>query len=861
MAEERVLRVLTSEFLPVVEDREDNTIYFVYDKMELHLGKSFYSDPFCIVEELPTAPVDGMLYITTDGLVQTYVNYSWFLLGRCLTEDEVELLTKAGSVYFMKAEYRYLDLQTRSIVLPYQNGTYQLSVNLAKCLQIDKDTVIYYDETTGHFEIDGNRNDTELHVNHGYEGVDTKSIKTTIEGNRIFSDLKLSALDGNILKIYEGGLYANTDQYATQEELEEISELYISYKYVIESMITELHEEMEDKGYNTTTEMIAEKIAQALQEYEPTIQDLITNYNLIYEQLGYIRDLASQVSGERIEEVKQEIIDYLDQIREAWAEYDRDSEYSIDDDLYTAEEQEYLANAIQKAVDDIKLRRKNPDPIGTSVPFSFMYIGGTDSVVPTKQITPPKLDVITRKSRFIGYTNIYIVDEKVNPEDEYYYSLSHNAPAWMEDVVSAGIYTRMSDLDIECDDGQEIIIVEVDANKKAIKYNLVLAKVRTRDYTGMEILNIEAFEGTEDYHMRLDVDPPKEFSTNKYMYAETTVMPEYEELIPYNYYEWDGEGEIDLSMFPESLITLVECDPTYSVMKVGTFRAYAHEVLRTLNITSNYGDAPGTTILYISPGRFNPDNDYYISNTADSTVFNAFIPLDSRWKYWDGLHEVESTLGAPIAVAECENGRAKRFGIISQGLVNNTYQYFIDTQSVTYTGYIENTIVDNYADDIYYKPYAAGDPWIQYGENIPSGYARAQMTSPGVFIVPFERDVENNLITTHNGTVYKFVRRQEPVIILANDIYVFATKLGNKVYISFDNADYPSPTYKYYYQLMTVDDTRQYYMNEPLEPLTFVEWDGTSSIPLESSNFIMVKLAIVDTNNTIVAIGKAEIEE
>lgn len=859
-AEAKILRVITSEFLPVVGDRDKDVIYFVYDMMELHLGKSRYSDPFCIVEELPEKPIEGMLYITIGGFVQTYINYEWFLLASCPIEEEVELLTKAGSTYFMRAEYRYLDLQTKSIILPYQNGTYQLSVNLAKCLQIDKDTVIYYDETTGHFEIDGNRTDTELHPNHGYEAIDTDSIETKIEGNRIFSNLKLANKDGNILKILEGGLYANTSQYATHDEIEELSELYADYKIVIESMITELHDEMEDKGYNTTTEMIAEKIAQALEEYEPTIQDLINNYQLIYDQLGFIRDLTSNVSGEKIEEAKQEIIGYLDSIREAWAEYDRNSQYTTDDDMYTREEQEYLANAVQKAENDIKLRRKNINPVGTGVSFSFMYIGGTDSVVPTKQITPPRLNVISKKSRFVGYTNINIIDEKLNPNNEYYYSLSHDAPAWMEDIVAAGKYIRLTDMDIECNDNQEIIIIEADSNKKAVRYNLVIADVRDREYTGMKILNIEGFEGIQDYHMRLVIDPPLS-EGNKYMYSKTDVLPEYEELVPYNYHEWDGTGEIDLSMFPESLVTLVECDPTYSTLKVGTFRAYAHEVLRTINITSNYGNTPGTTLLYISPGKYDPANDYYVSNTADSTVYNALIPLDSRWKYWDGVHEIESPLGAPLAIVECNGGEAKKFGRIDMALVNNTYQYYIDTLSVQYTGYIKNTVIDPEADAIYYKPHSASTPWLQYGDSLPEGYTMATKTSTNTFVISFERDITNDIATIKNGKVYKFVTDQKPEIILAYNTYLFASKMGNRVYLSIDDTSYPSPPYKYYYQLMTVDDTRQYYMNEPLDPLTFVEWDGTSSIPLESSNFIMVKLAIVDSNNTIIAIAKAEIED
>lgn len=860
MIEEKVLRVVTSEFLPVVEDRRDDTIYFVYDKMELHLGKSFYSDPFCIVEELPEVPVTGMLYITIDGVVRTYIDYSWYVLGRCLTEDEVELITKAGTIYFLKAEYRYLDLQTRSIILPYQNGSYQLSVNLAKCLQIDKDTVIFYDETTGHFEIDGNRNDTELHINHGYEAIDTDSIQTIIQGNRILSNLKLSDKDGNVLKIYEGGLYANTSQFASKEELDEVSELYIAYKSVLESMITELHDEMEDKGYNTTTEMIAEKIAQALEEYEPTIHDLITNYNLIYEQLGYIRDIASKTSEEKIEEVKNEIIDYLNQIREAWANYDRDSQVTIDDIVYTKDEQEYLANAVEKAVNDIKLRRKNPDPVGTPVPFAFMFIGGTDEIVPTKQITPPRLDVRNQKSRLLGYTNIVVVEEKVNPSDEYYYALASTTPALNEDIVAAGIYKRFeSPFDLICRDGQFITVVEVDSNKKAIKYNNFKAEVRTSEYTGMEVLDIQTFEGTTDYHMRLIVTPPLR-AGNTYMYAAASTIPEYGEIVPYNYFEWDGTGEIDVSMFTESLVTLVECDAdTYVSNKIGTFRAYSNEVLKKIDIVSTCGHDPETTTIYVAPGKADPTNDYYYSDSATSSRYDAIIPNDYRWKYWDGSSDIKTELGKTMAIVECNYaGRARKFGYLANPNVNNEYMYYTDPISVTYTGYIKNTIHDPEVRTMYYRSHTAGGTWLNYGDELPAGYTMATSPSDGTFVISFERDIPIDVVTIKDGRVYKFASKVDPVIKLVNDLDISANSADNRIYIVADTSEYP--TNKWYYQLMITDDTRQYYMNEPLDPLGFVEWDKTGTIPLESSDFTMIKLVVVDSNNTIIAFGKCEIE-
>lgn len=856
---EKLLRVITSESLPDVKDRGMNTIYFVYDKMELYLDRTFYSDPFCIVEEVPDHPVEGMLYITTGGLVETYIDYEMVVIGACQSEDEIQLLINAGSVYFMRAEYRYLDLQTKSIILPYQNGTYQLSVNLMKCLQIDKDTVIRYDETTGHFEIDGNHNDTELHINHGYQPIETNSIKTTIEGNRIYSEVKLVEDDTNILRLLTSGLYANMSQYASQEEFERLAQLFANYRTSVEAMIAELHAEMEDKGYNITEEIIAEKIAEALEEYEPTIADLIANYELIYTQLGYIRDIAISYTKEKVEEVKQEIISYLDAIRNAWESFDHEG-MSMDNIDYTEEELEYLAKAVEKARDDIKLMRRNPDPTGTNVPFAFMFIGDPNNVEGTQQITPPFLSASFEKSRLIGFTHLTIYDEKLNPDDEYYYRINNtNPPMWNEDIVANTTYLRLVGLDIAAEPGDIITIVEVDRNKRAKKYTTMKAEVRTSEYDGMEVLNIEVASGTHDYTMNLTIEPALE-EGDIYMYAPADKIPERYEMVPLSYRQWDPSGEIDVRDFPDSLITLVECEAdSYRVKKLGTFRAYGNEVIKKLEVSTGYGDESETTKITVYPHKIKPSNEYYVSNDTTTTTFNAWIPQDSRWRYWDGVSDMKSDFGVPLAVAECDNGKAKRVGYTEVAKVNNSFDYFRDSGTIEYTDYMQNKVVFNGITGVYYKNYVMGDRWLQYGDEIPVGYNWAEKDEENKFILNFTRDVPLSIILCKEfATVYKFTNNAHPSLS-SPEFIGFSASSWDHINL-FINVVINYPDNRYYYQMLEEDDEREYYLYEPIDPLLFTEWDKTSSITIGSTDFTVLKLAVVDENGKIIAFGKTDIE-
>lgn len=330
----KVLKVCTSEFFPIVSMRDDNVIYFVYDKMSIYLGKNFYSDPFCVVEKMPDNPIEGMLYITLDGKVKTYLDYKIIDIAETTESSEIEALKLAGTYYFMKAEYRYLDLQTRTIQLPYQNGNYELAVSVAANLMIDKNTIIRFNPSTNRFEIDGVYNDESNNTGEGignYRGVDSNTISTKIVGDSIKSEIIVSPEAGNLLHILDNGLYANLDDVTTSAEFNDFVKVYTSYKSDLDTLIIDLKDTLGTIDEDISSETIGNKILEALENYKPTINDMFSNYDYIAAELEKIRSDAVEYTDQSFEDAKEEVLDFLNRnLSNTWGYFDGSSEDEVD---------------------------------------------------------------------------------------------------------------------------------------------------------------------------------------------------------------------------------------------------------------------------------------------------------------------------------------------------------------------------------------------------------------------------------------------------------------------------------------------------------------------------------------------------
>lgn len=293
---EKILHVCLQCELPPPGERTNDHIYLVYDKLVLLLGNDFYSDPFVIVEKLPEKPISGILYILLSGQVRAYSGGVFELVAN-IEEDpkQLEALKNLGTTYFIHAAKRYLDPQTRLLMLPYHNGTYMLSVNLAKDLKINEKTVIRYDPETEQFYIDGEH---EFEDFRRYLSGESRTASVKVENSCVHADIKLSNDPENILRIIGGGLFASTRGMVSGDEFRKFRNEYYTYKTVLEGYLEEVREAIAEAEVTIDQATIAQKIQEAIESYYGEMVEIFDKYEEI---------LA------KVEQDKVEIKEYTDQ--------------------------------------------------------------------------------------------------------------------------------------------------------------------------------------------------------------------------------------------------------------------------------------------------------------------------------------------------------------------------------------------------------------------------------------------------------------------------------------------------------------------------------------------------------------------
>lgn len=337
---QRTLKVCKSEELPDKPDRDKNYMYLVYDKMELHIYQSRYSDPFCIVEVLPANKAqmtDKMVYITTDGYIYCYMNYKAYQLGTVenFDSDQLEILRKCGTTYFLNAESRYIDKQKRTIQLPFQNGNYQLNLSIFEDVMIDENTVIRFNPETEQFYIAGKEYqfDNRLNNIHAYSGRTSNTVKNKIDKHVFRSDVRISENENNSIQALKNGLYVSTFDLAKLDDYDRMILAFANYKSIIDIYISELREIVGEATESVSPAQIAAKITEALNAYEPTIQTMFDQYSGLSDRLATVEDTVTNGFSTAMEAAKDEIKNYINESNTAWEEVPEsgyEPEYSDD---------------------------------------------------------------------------------------------------------------------------------------------------------------------------------------------------------------------------------------------------------------------------------------------------------------------------------------------------------------------------------------------------------------------------------------------------------------------------------------------------------------------------------------------------
>lgn len=330
----RIFKILNSESLPPFNEREENTIYFVYDKLDIYFYQTQYTGLYSIVPELPSLtlenkPFRNMLYITMEGGVYTYNSDNsedWKHIAQIDDPGQLVYLVEAGTNFLLKSGYRYIDSQTKVLNLPYQNGTFQLSVMVDKPIQINNNTIIIYNEETGQWEIDGDRYYDEYGRNPEimkYSGVETNSVVTNIFNDHISADVKLSNKVGNTLTIKPDGLYVSERDYASIDQFNDLVARAQAQMTAFNRHIQDMTEALEHIDITLDDQSLHDKIMEVLEEYKPTLNTVIDEYEQV------IADFE-QEKTEFITRITSDYTSYIADTLERINRLNRQWEYFID---------------------------------------------------------------------------------------------------------------------------------------------------------------------------------------------------------------------------------------------------------------------------------------------------------------------------------------------------------------------------------------------------------------------------------------------------------------------------------------------------------------------------------------------------
>lgn len=318
----KTLRICLSKELPGVELRDPNYMYLTYDKLDFYIGRNQYYDPFIICETMPDAPIPGYVYIQLNGVVRTLIKDEPEDLAVIEDQSQVQILKDMGTTYFTHADRRYLDRRSRTLQLPFNNGTYNMTVSMMRDLRVDDQTFVRFDQETQTFYIEGEHNVPHFR---GYNGMNTDTVDVEVNDHCIHANVKISQEAGNILRKIRSGLFASVDNKISLEEFNQLRAICMEYKDDSDALLRMINDELQSmRDMLPNPEDVIDKdsilamIKEALLKYNDDILNIIEYYNEIAKQVEEVRKQSIQytdkVFDDKIKEIKKFIEDSLGDI-------------------------------------------------------------------------------------------------------------------------------------------------------------------------------------------------------------------------------------------------------------------------------------------------------------------------------------------------------------------------------------------------------------------------------------------------------------------------------------------------------------------------------------------------------------------
>lgn len=305
------LRICHSSELPPKGERS-GFLFLLVDKLELLVEESFYSDPFLIVSDFPKENViTGAIYISLSGEVKVYYDYEYHNIAEIENQSQLEVLKNLGTTYFLHASRRYIDHKSRLLTLPYHNGTYMLTVDVAKDLKINEKTVIRYDPENEEFYIEGEH---EFEDFRRYRSGKSSTVDVQVNNHCIHAEVKLDPDPTNILKMVGNGLYAGTpSNLITKERFQQFQHEYARYKYILAGYVDELRKAVEKAEINISPDTIAKKIAEAIEDRYGTMVEVFDKYEEAMKKIETFKTSSKEYTDAAFEAAKAELIEFVNQ--------------------------------------------------------------------------------------------------------------------------------------------------------------------------------------------------------------------------------------------------------------------------------------------------------------------------------------------------------------------------------------------------------------------------------------------------------------------------------------------------------------------------------------------------------------------
>lgn len=350
------LRVCHSKDLPALPDRSRDYIYLTYDKLDLYAGQNDIDENYIITDKLQDSSVEvpGMIYIlNTDGSVYRNIDYTNVKLANIEDKSQIEYLQKIGTIFRVNSNRRYIDSQTRTLTLPFNNGKYELNVSFKNNQIFDENTILKYNPNKERFEIFGPMNEEFIDFSKPFRGGETDTIKLQTDGPRIHGQVKISKQLGNILKATKDGLFISPQDIVTADVYEAYYKKLNDFESRASLVMTTIEDDITEMKSLISPEGIDKQIVSILSGKFDDIQTYLDNYATLVQQMN---DLQTSIMNYAMSETAKTRKQLQEELAKTYNWEDLDgaaSEYTEEVNYYEkAEEYLYPENTVNLEVDE-----------------------------------------------------------------------------------------------------------------------------------------------------------------------------------------------------------------------------------------------------------------------------------------------------------------------------------------------------------------------------------------------------------------------------------------------------------------------------------------------------------------------------